>query len=82
MHRPLLVVGTPGRLAELSRAGALLTHHTGACWSMTHASCTAPSLCGRADQWRLYDCTGCVALLSLPTAQGSPVWAGCKGAAF
>lgn len=30
VHRPLLVVGTPGRLAELSRAGALLTHNTGA----------------------------------------------------
>ena len=30
VHRPLVVVGTPGRLAELSRAGALLTHHTGA----------------------------------------------------
>ena len=29
LHRPLVVVGTPGRLAELSRAGALLTHHTG-----------------------------------------------------
>ncbi|KAL6771157.1 hypothetical protein ACKKBF_B34165 [Auxenochlorella protothecoides x Auxenochlorella symbiontica] len=28
-HRPWLVVGTPGRLAELSRAGALQTHHTG-----------------------------------------------------
>ena len=30
VHRPLVLVGTPGRLAELSRAGALLTHHTGA----------------------------------------------------
>ena len=28
-NRPLLVVGTPGRLAELSRAGALQTHPTG-----------------------------------------------------
>lgn len=25
-NKPLMVVGTPGRLAELSRAGALLTH--------------------------------------------------------
>ena len=29
MNRPLLVVGTPGRLAELSRSGALQTHATG-----------------------------------------------------
>jgi hypothetical protein len=28
-NKPLLVVGTPGRLAELSRAGALHTHTTG-----------------------------------------------------
>ena len=28
-NKPLLVVGTPGRLAELSRAGALQTHSTG-----------------------------------------------------
>lgn len=28
MNRPLLVVGTPGRLAELSRSGALQTHTT------------------------------------------------------
>ena len=28
-NKPLLVVGTPGRLAELSRAGALQTHTTG-----------------------------------------------------
>ncbi len=27
-NRPVLVVGTPGRLAELSRQGALATHHT------------------------------------------------------
>lgn len=26
MHKPLMVVGTPGRLAELSRAGALGLH--------------------------------------------------------
>ena len=28
-NRPLMVVGTPGRLAELSRSGALQTHTTG-----------------------------------------------------
>ncbi len=27
-NRPVLVVGTPGRLAELSRDGRLQTHHT------------------------------------------------------
>ncbi len=28
-NKPLLVVGTPGRLAELSRSGALQTHPAG-----------------------------------------------------
>jgi len=28
-HQPLIVVGTPGRLAEHSRKGTLATHHTG-----------------------------------------------------
>jgi superfamily II DNA/RNA helicase len=29
LYRPVLVVGTPGRLAELSRDGALMTHRAG-----------------------------------------------------
>lgn len=30
MNRPVMVVGTPGRLAELSREGVLATHRTAA----------------------------------------------------
>lgn len=30
MNKPVMVVGTPGRLAELSREGVLSTHNTAA----------------------------------------------------
>lgn len=55
-NRPVLVVGTPGRLAELSREGVLQTHRTPALVLDEVDQLLAPHF--RADLSRILEHTG------------------------
>ena len=56
LHRPILVVGTPGRLAELSKDGSLQTHHCGMLVMDEIDQLLAPQF--REDMVRITDHTG------------------------
>ena len=60
MNRPLLSVGTPGRLAEMSRMGVLQTHSTRILVLDEVRRCRRPPLCGAA-QHALWPCDGLAA---------------------